>query len=210
VSITLPFDSDAAIAQKWKSPDFALAYRNRRKRQIESLGSRRVVSHETIADPEEVSSFERWRQKRLSEYFGSRQSPPQDPRGRLPILDDDTVSTLADRYGASAERCAQAAALDSLGLRSKAKRLVLCGRLGHRIDHQRSSLACERLFYGPYFCREKYCTFCGPQQFREQFAKLLNALTPIVEKLLCEGSRNGREMVIAKLDFTIPNKKRMP
>jgi hypothetical protein len=206
VSLTLPFDPDAVLANKWKSPEFVLKLRGERKRRHESRTSQML---ETVADPEEVSSYERWRQGRLRDYFGSHQSPPQDPRGRLPILDEDTVSTLADRYGASPERRAQAVALESLGLHSKAKRLVLCGCLGHRIDHQRNSLACGRLFYEPYFCREKYCTFCGPQQFRELFAKLLNALTPVVEKLLCEGSRNGREMVIAKLDFTIPNKNRM-
>lgn len=204
MSLTLPFDPDAVLANKWKSPEFALKYRAQRRRRSQSRTSQ---VFETIADPEEVSSYERWRQNRLRDYFRSRQSPPQDPRGRLPILDEDTASTLADRYGPSPERRAQAVALEALGLRSKAKRLVLCGCLGHRIDHQRNSLACDRLFYEPYFCREKYCTFCGPQQFRELFAKLLNALTPIVEKLLCEGARNGREMVIAKLDFTIPNKK---
>lgn len=209
MTLALPFDCDAAIAQKFKSPGFGLNYRSRRKRCVLSA-AQRAVAHETIADPEDVSSFERWRQNRLRDYFGSRKCPPQDPRGRLPILDEDTASTLAGRYGAKAERLAQAAALEALGLPSKAKRLVLCGRLGHRIDHQRNPLACDRRFYEPYFCREKYCTFCGPQQFREQFAKLQNALVCVVEKLVCSGTRNGHQMVVAKLDFTVPNNGRMP
>jgi hypothetical protein len=128
----------------------------------------------------------------------------------LPILPEDTASTLASRYGTPSDRLLQALALESCGLRGKARRLVLCGRLGRRIDHQKSRHACRRKFYELHFCREKYCTFCGPQQFRELFAKLQNALTPVVERLLCEGARSGRQMVTAKLDFTVPNDGRMP
>jgi hypothetical protein len=209
LSVALPFDSDAATAEKWHSPDFCLAHRARRKRQFKpGFG---VLSRETIADPEEVSSFERWRQSRYRDYFGSRQSPPQDPRNRLPVLPEDTVDTLALRYGTSEERRLQALALARLGLRGKAKRLALCGRLGHRINHQTNHGACHRKFFELYFCREKYCTFCGPQQFREQFAKLQNALTPTVERLLSKGTQSGhRQGVTAGIDFTIPNKGRMP
>jgi len=208
LSVTVPFDSDAAAARKWHSPDFVLGFRERRKRKFHAVFG--VARHETIADPEEISSFERWRQSRYRDYFGSRQSPPQDPRNRLPILPEDTPESLAIRYGASEYRRFQALALGRLGLLGKAKRLVLCGRLGHRIDHQTNRGACDRKFFEPYFCREKYCTFCGPQQFRVQFAKLQNALTPIVEGLLCEGIRGGRRVVTAGLDFTIPNTGRMP
>ncbi len=209
MSLTLPFDSDAATAQKWKSPAFALGYRSRRARRLALLGNRNL-GQETIADPEEFSSFERWRQNRLRDYFGSNKPAPPDSRDALPVLPEDTASTLASRYGASQERLSQALVLESLGLRGKARRLVLCGRLGHRINHQESRQACKRKFLEPYFCREKYCTFCGPQQFRELFAKLQNALAPVAETLVCEGSRNGRHMVIAKLDFTVPNDGRMP
>ncbi len=209
MSLMLPFDSDARIAQMWKSPDFSLKYRSRHARRSESPTNRELL-RETIADPEEVSSFERWRQNRLRDYLGSPKPAPRDPRDGLPILPEDTASTLGARLGASKERLAQAVALESYGLRGKARRLVLCGRLGHRINHQTNRGACHRRFFEPYFCREKYCTFCGPQQFRELFGKLRNALTPVVEKLLCEGVRNGREMVTAKLDFTIPNDGHMP
>lgn len=209
MSITLPFDSDAALAQKWKSPGFALGYRARRARQFEAP-VRGIRRGETVADPEEVSSFERWRQKRIQDYFGSRQTPPRDARDGLPVLPEDTAETLALRYGASVERLAQALELENRGLRSKARRLVLCGRIGHRIEHQTNSAACDLRFFELYFCREKYCKFCGPQQFREQFAKLQAALPSIVDRLLCDGARNSREMVIAKLDFTVPNTGRMP
>lgn len=207
--MTLPFDSDAALARWWKSPSFAVGYRSRRARLFKA-SSRGVKIGETIADREEVSSFERWRHSRLREYFESRQGLPQDPPERLPILPEDTAETLAKRYGASAERLAQALELENRGLWGKARRLVLCGRLGHRINHQRNSAACKRKFCEPYFCREKYCTFCGPQQFRELFAKLQSALIPVVEKLLCDGARTGRWMVTAKVDFTVPNDGRMP
>jgi hypothetical protein len=209
MSLTLPFDRDARIAQTWKSPKFDLGYRSGRARRFATLGKPNLAS-ETIADPEEFSSFERWRQNRLREYFGTQKPQPQDSRDGLPVLPEDTASTLAKRYGASPERLAQALALESYGLRGKGRRLVLCGRLGHRINHQTNQGACHRKFFEPYFCREKYCTFCGPQQFRELFVKLQNALSPIVEKLLCEGARSDREIVIAKLDFTIRNDGHMP
>jgi hypothetical protein len=209
LSITLPFDSDAAIAHKWKSPGFALSYRNRRARQF-ATPVRGVRRGETIADPEDVSSFERWRQKRIQDYFRSREVPPRDGRDSLPVLPEDTAETLAKRYGAPAERLAQALELENRGLRGKARRLVLCGRIGHRINHQKSPLACDLKFFELYFCREKYCKFCGPQQFREQFAKLQAALPAIVEKLLCDAAQKGRATVIAKLDFTVPNPGQMP
>jgi hypothetical protein len=203
MSVTIPFDFDAVTAQKWKSPDFALSLRT-------SPHARRPIDKETILDPVEISTYERCRQTRLQEYFGSRKTTPSDPRDGLPILQEDTASTLASRYGASQERLLQGLALESLGLRGKARRLVVCGRLGHRIDHQKNRNACHRKYFNPYFCREKYCTFCGPQQFRELFAKLQNALSRVAETLVSEGSRKGRNTIIAKLDFTVPNHGRMP
>jgi len=209
MSVTLPFDSDTAFAElrSWlsRSPQKS-GSRRKRFESSASRGSRGVE----IADPEDVSSFERWRQQRYQEYFGKDKRRSGDPRDQLPILPEDTASTLARRYGTSPERLEQALALHSHGLHGKAKRLPLCGRLGHRINHQKSRGACHRGFFEPYLCREKYCTFCGPEQFRKIFAKLLNALTPVVEKLLCQGARGGREMVIAKIDFTIPNDGHMP
>jgi hypothetical protein len=198
VGVTIPFEhvpiirSVPAIAREPRSPDFAL-YRHIRS----VLG-------------EDVSSFEEWRQRRRRVRDEKEERRRGDSRDALPILPEDTASTLASRYGASTERVMQALALHSHKLHGKARRLVLCGRLGHRINHQKSRGACHRKFFEPYFCREKYCTFCGPQQFRELFAKLQNALTPVVEKLLCEGARSGREMVVAKLDFTIRNDGHMP
>jgi hypothetical protein len=209
VSITLPSDSDTITAKKWKSPNFDFGFRARLARRFESPCFRGTQG-ETIADPEEVSSFERWRENGRNEYFRSRKTAPRDPREALPILPEDTVSTLAKRYGTAPERVLQAAALESLGLRGKARRLALCGRLGHRINHQSSRGVCHRAFFEPYFCRGKYCTFCGPQQFRELFAKLHGALAPVAEALVCEGTRNGRRIVVANLDFTIRNNGQMP
>jgi hypothetical protein len=204
LSVTLPFRSDATSCQKWKSPGFA-----RRLERLESDGSRAIYD-ETIANIQDDSSIGRRRQNRLQEYFGPRKPVLRDSRDGLPILPEDTASTLATRYGTPGERLAQALALESFGLRAKARRLVVCGRLGHRIDHQTNRGACHRRFFEPYFCREKYCTFCGPQQFRELFGKLRNTLGPVVEKLHYEGKRNGRAMVTAKLDFTIRNDGQMP
>jgi hypothetical protein len=209
VSFALPFDSDAAIARKWKTPGFAQGTGARRARRIDSF-VRGVSQRETIGDPEEFSYFERWRQDRLKDFFGKDKRRPQDGCEGLPILPEDTASTLAARYGCNLERLQQALALHSYGRHGKARRLVLCGRIGKRINHQKHSDACGRKFLEPYFCREKYCTFCGPQQFKEMFAKFQSALTPIVEELLCDGAREGCPMVAAKLDFTVPNLGRMP
>lgn len=206
MSITLPFDFGPSTPRVRDLPQFVQNHRARTRRSNPS----RKSNYEQIADPEEISSFARRRTNRLNEYFGSRKPAPRDPRDGLPVLPEDNASSLARRYGTSPERLSQALALESHGHRSKARRLVLCGMLGHRINHQTSRGACNREYYEPYFCREKYCTFCGAQQFRELFARLKEALTPVTERLICEGSKNGRRIVIAKLDFTIPNNGQMP
>jgi hypothetical protein len=64
MSVTLPLDSDARIAQIYKSPDFALGYRLRRKKRFETPGLQ--LRSEEIADPEEVSSFEQLAAEALS------------------------------------------------------------------------------------------------------------------------------------------------
>jgi hypothetical protein len=212
MSLTLPFDSFVATPDKRKRPRAWRFDLRRFEASGLALLPRIVRVRERVESLEVKGEYVSPEGKRdlLLERACKRGQNGQDPRENLPILPEDTASTLAKRYGATKQRLEQALALHSHNLHGKAKRLVLCGRLGRRIDHQKSLDACDRKFSEPYHCREKYCTFCGPQQFRELFAKLLNALTPVVDRLLCEGVRRGREMVTAKLDFTVPNDHRMP
>jgi hypothetical protein len=211
MSLTLPFESVAAPEKRKQPHGRCLSLRRFESSGLAHLPAI-VRARERVESLEAKGEYVSPEGKRdlLVERACKRGRRGQDPRENLPILPEDTASTLAGRYGATKERLEQALALHSHGLHGKAKRLVLCARLGRRIDHQNSSEACGRKFSEPYFCREKYCTFCGPQQFRELFVKLQNALTPVVEKLLCAGTRNDCEMVIAKLDFTTRNDGQMP
>jgi len=199
---TTTTDADARIAEKWKSPQFAFEYARRRAQQ-RTFFRRRAPKIETIADPEEVSSHERRRQKGLRDYFGKdKKRKCGDPRERLPVEADDTALIIAKRYGATDDRAEQGYHLERFGLRAKARRLVLCGRIGRRLNCQ---VRDEHIFFRSYFCGGRYCTLCGPHQFRSRFAELCGKLTPVIERLFCDGKRGGIEMVIAKLDFTIPN-----
>jgi hypothetical protein len=212
MSLVLPFMSDVAVAKKRQPP------RARRfdARRFQASGLALIPA--SVRTREFVESLEArgehvspdWKRDLLLERTCKRGRREQDPRYGLPVLPEDTAATLAKRYGSSQERLYQALALHSYELHGKARRLVLCGRLGRPINHQSEQGACHRKFFEPYFCREKYCTFCGPQQFRELFSKLQNALTPVVEKLLRDGADRDRRMVIAKLDFTTRNDGRMP
>jgi hypothetical protein len=198
---------DDAIARDFHSPvgDYARRRAQQRAwfRQRAKEKSFKAVGSETVLDPEEYSE-ERSRDKRWRGYIGKSQKKPKrgDPRERLPIELHDTALTIARRYGATDDRAEQGYHLERFGLRAKARRLVLCGRIGRRLNCQ---VRDEHKFFRSYFCGGRYCTLCGPHQFRSHFAELSAKLTPVIERLFCEGRKRGREMVIAKLDFTIPN-----
>jgi len=162
---------------------------------------------EEIADPEEVSS-EEWRRAQMRDrYFSAevKTKPRGDARRALPRGSD--LQALADTFGSAPERLRQAEEVQRCGLLPKAKRLVLCGRIGRRVNCTGPE---GHRFFRPYMCRCRYCASCGPAWFREKFSELLAALEPIVEHLLHEGQQFGREPVIAKLDFTVPNTGKMP
>jgi hypothetical protein len=212
MSFTLPFMSDVAAAEKRQPPRVRRFDARRFQASGLALIPASVRTREFVESLEARGEYvsQDWKRDLLLERPCKRGRRKQDPRYGLPVLPEDTAATLAKRYGSSKERLHQALALHSYGLHGKAKRLVLCGRLGRPIDHQSERGACHRKFFVPYFCREKYCTFCGPQQFRELFGKLQNTLTPVVEKLLCNGAKRDRRMVVAKLDFTTLNNGQMP
>lgn len=187
------------------SPEFDTECRRRRARQ--RTWFRRKVSEE-IADPEEISSEERRRTGARAQYF-SRENDAKprrgDPRQALPEGTD--LQALADTFGAERDCLAQASEMKRHGLHAKAKRSVLCGRIGRRID---CTVSETHRFFQPYMCRCRYCGTCGPAWFRKKFSDTVAALEPVVEHLLHEGQQRGREMVIAKLDFTVPKTGAMP
>lgn len=159
---------------------------------------------EEIADPEEFTSgCKRARDKYFSEPSARR--PRGDPRQALPS--DSDLKAFADTFGATAKRLVQAIEMQRRGLHAKAKRLVFCLRIGRRVNCTASP---EHRFFRRYRCRCRYCESCGPSWFREKFSELIATLAPVVQHLLDEGQKRGREMVIAKIDFTIPNTGKMP
>jgi hypothetical protein len=187
------------------SPEYDAQYRRR-------LAQQRARSHqklgEEIADPEEISSEERRRTRAREKYFsrkGGGKHHHSDPRKGLPEGTD--LRALADTFGATPERLAQASEMKHHGLHTKAKRNVLCGRIGRRIDCTASD---HHKFYQPYMRRCRYCRTCGPAWFRQKFSEMVAALEPVVEHLLHDGLLRGREMVIAKFDFTVPKTPGMP
>lgn len=192
-------------AESWfHSPEF-VAVVQRKVAERRFYGPLRGNEVEQVADPEEfVPELERMR----SGYFRSSKDSRVrrgDPRERLPECDD--LDALAQTFEVPENRVAQAKALERRGLRKKAKRNLLCGRLGKRVDCTESA---EHRFYRPYLCMTRYCERCGPAWFRKKFAALMDVLGPVVEQILEDCRRAGREPVIALLDFTVPNTGEMP
>ena len=187
------------------SPEFDTQCRRRRAQQRAWLQQK---VREEIANPEDISSEERCRTEARARYF-SRDSDVKpgrgDPRQALPEGTD--LQALKDTFGAEPERLVQATEMKRWGLHAKAKRSVLCGRIGRRID---CTVSEHHKFFQPYMCRCRYCESCGPAWFRQKFADMVAALEPVVEHLLLECQRRGHEMVIAKLDFTVPKTGAMP
>ena len=183
------------------SSGFDAEYRRRRARK-RAFFKRKAL--EEVADPEEFTpGWKRTRDKYFSEPGATR--PRGDPCQALPLGSD--LQALADTFGAAPKRLAQAEEMRRRGLHVKAKRLVLCNRIGHRVDCTASP---EHRFFQSYRCRCRYCESCGPSWFREKFSDLLAALEPVVQHLLDEGRKHGLETVIAKIDFTVPNTGAMP
>lgn len=154
---------------------------------------------------------ERERTRRFDRYV-SRPGPEKKKRGRDPreaLPESNDIEALADTFGASDRRRRQAQALERHGLHSKAKRVVLCGRLGRRLNCL-SEHAREHRFFRPYRCHGRYCEVCGPAWFRKKFSDLLSILPPVIEQILKTCRERGIIYVIAKLDFTIPNTGQMP
>lgn len=149
------------------------------------------------------------RARRVDGYL-SRPEPEnrkrgRDPREALPECDD--LEALADTFGANERQRRQGVALERRGLHAKAKRHILCGRLGKRQNCQEND---RHRFFRSYRCQGRYCEACGPAWFRKKFSDLLLALEPLVDRLLHDGARRGREMVVANVDFTTPNTGEMP
>lgn len=159
---------------------------------------------EETADPDDFTPrLKRAREKYFAEP-GTKRSH-RDPRQELPRESDPQV--LADTFGTESGRLEQAQAMVRRGLRVKAKRLTLCERIGRRLNCLESL---DHRFFRSYRCHCRYCIVCGPIWFRQKFSELLGSLEPVVKRLLHEGHKRGMEMVIAKLDITVPNTGAMP
>lgn len=145
--------------------------------------------------------------KRLSELAPAQPSRTAD--SDLRAFADIFIAHEQDTYKTEQirQRLAQAEEMQIRGLGMKAKRLLLCSRIGRRVN----CTGCEEhKFFQPYLCRCRYCENCGPFWFRQKFADLLAALEPVAEHLLHAAQGSGRKMVVAKLDFTVRNTFTMP
>lgn len=197
------------------SPDFDSRYRRRRERERAQYRrvKRRVPfpflgDHESVADPEDVSSYARRRKEAYGDYFGQESGGPRGRGdGAMALPECEDLQALADTFGTSPERLTQAVEMQRRGLDRKPKRFTLCGLLGHRVNCSEHD---EHKFLQLYTCHCRYCATCGPAWFRRKFSDLSVVLEPVIEHLLHEGQKHGRDMVVAKLDFTIPNTGTMP
>lgn len=179
------------------SADFESEYRRRRAQQRARF---RRKAQETVADPDE---FQPSVVVARNAYFDRGNDKPKrvgNPCQALPVGSD--LRAFADTFIAKPERLEQAEQMQRRGLHVKAKRLIFCGRVGRRVN-------CTGLehhkFFQPYMCRCRYCETCGPAWFREKFSNMIAALEPVAEHLLHEGQQRGCAMVVAKIDFTVPN-----
>lgn len=185
------------------SPEFDAECRRRRAQQRAWF---RQKAKETVADPDDVQpSVVAARNRYFDRVNDKKPNSSGDPRQALPVGND--LQAFADTFGVEPERLAQATEMRRRGLHAKAKRNVLCGRIGRRLDCTASE---HHKFFQPYMCRCRYCETCGPTWFREKFSDMVAALEPVAEYLLHEGHQRGREMVLAKLDFTVPKTGAMP
>jgi len=143
------------------SPEY-IAQCRRRRMQQRARTHQKV--HEEIADPEDISSEERRRTKVRERYFSRENDVKRsngDPRRALPTGTD--LQALAQTFGASPERLAQAINMKRHGLHVKAKRNLLCCRIGRRTNCTASE---DHKFFQPYMCRCRCCEVCGPSWFR--------------------------------------------
>lgn len=186
------------------SPEFDSEYRRRRAQQ--RAWFQRTATTEAVADPDDFQpSVVAARNRFFDPVRAKKPRRRGDPCQELPRCHD--LRTLADTFVAAPEHLAQAEEMQRCGLHIKAKRLVCCGRIGRRVNCTASE---DHKFFQPYMCRTRYCEICGPAWFREKFSDTVSALEPVVAHLLHDGQQRGRRMVIAKLDFTVPNTGEMP
>src|SRR5262249_45949985 len=88
-----------------------------------------------------------------------------------------------------------------------ARRQAWCGLIGRRRDC--FSGISEHRFYTACLCGNRYCPTCGPKSFRSLFVRH-SRLSILVDALLRHGPSDHRSRVLAKIDFTTPNRYQMP
>jgi len=185
------------------SADFDNECRSRRTQQRAWF---RRKALESVADPEDFQPSVVAARRKYFDRNGERKPPHRgDPCQELPRGSD--LEAFANTFVARPERLAQAQELQRRGLAIKAKRLVCCAVIGRRVNCSGSEL---HRFFQSYLCHSRYCAICGPAWFRQKFSEAVSALEPVAEHMLHEGQRRGKKMVVAKLDFTVPNTGEMP
>ena len=194
-------DNDALLASQWKSPAFDARYRRDRRMHLAHEFGREN------ANAAEHSGYRPW----LDSYFAGKDQSAKVRRGD-PLFALPKFASLEERFefasewGATEKRIAQAKHLASFGLDKKARRLTLCGILAKRVDCRGR---CRTKYFDRFGCNLRYCEVCGERGFRTLFSKYM-AYEPIAQKIIERVRQQGRDPVIAKLDFTVPSDGKMP
>ena len=185
------------------SPDFDALYRERRAQQRAWFQKKAL---ETVADPDDLRPALVAARRKYFDRNGERKPPRRgDPCQELPQGRD--LLAFADTFVVKRERLVQAQELDNRNLPTKAKRLLFCGVIGRRVNCTGSD---DHRFFQLHLCHSRYCDVCGPAWFRKKFSDAVSALEPVADRLVHDGESRGHVMVVAKLDFTVPNSGRMP
>jgi hypothetical protein len=159
----------------------------------------RKFAEEEICDPENAPFLRPNGQRK-------RRGNPCHALPKIRTLEDLIES--GESRGASTFQVHHARAMWEAGLRSKAARLVLCGRLGRKVH----CVSHGHRFFVRYRCGNRYCQACMGAVFQALFSDLHARLAPIARRIVPFWPVVGRfpSRVIAKIDFTIPNDGQMP
>jgi hypothetical protein len=204
----IPFSSalpQAETERLWHDPSLVLPRERQRNLRHARLRRKQSESGEEYCSPERQADLERERPA-LSRQIRNRASG--DPSRAVPLAFDERGDFVAPLAGRVPERQAeQARLLLESGLAGKARRQAWCRLIGRRRDCFSGDSA--HRFFTPCLCGNRYCPFCGPKSFRDLFSRHVR-LRVVVENLFQHRPADHRPRVLAKIDFTTPNRGEMP
>jgi hypothetical protein len=183
-------------------PDFVTP-RERRRNLRQARARSRESNTYVSSEQEQRSSGER---RALARQIRNR--TPGDPSRAVPMAfdqDGNFVEPLRGRV--PVKQATQARLLLEQGLAGKARRQAWCCLIGRRRDCFSGNS--EHRFYTCGLCGNRYCPTCGPRSFRDLFVRH-SRLSTLVDALQRHRPGDHQCRVLAKIDFTTPNRFEMP